>query len=310
VILVILFCMINQMHFFARIGSAAKTPCQAFENARICVLHIICIASVSGMTLSAAAQGVEKQAPRPTVIRVLSYNIHHGEGIDGKLDLERIAKVIQSSNADLIALQEVDRNTKRTGSCDQAAMLAELTTMHFAFGANIELQGGEYGNAVLSRFPITKTQNHRLPLRDNGEQRGALEVEIQYSPDLPPFTLIATHFDHRPSDQERIESATMINQMVATSDSLHAILAGDLNDDPASRTLVELETQWQCTNAEPLPTIPVDKPTRQIDFVLFRPTTRWTTIETRVLDEPLASDHRPILATLELRTPDSRPHVD
>lgn len=75
-------------------------------------------------------------------LRVLSYNIHHGEGVDGKFDLERIAKVIQSVNPDLVALQEVDRNTTRASDVDQAQELAELTGMHMAYGKALDYQGG------------------------------------------------------------------------------------------------------------------------------------------------------------------------
>jgi len=78
---------------------------------------------------------------------VLTYNIHHGEGVDGKLDLVRIAKVIQEVEPDIVALQEVDQNAGRSGQVDQAAELGRLTKMRSVFGGNIALQGGEYGNA-------------------------------------------------------------------------------------------------------------------------------------------------------------------
>ncbi|MEZ6125794.1 MAG: endonuclease/exonuclease/phosphatase family protein [Planctomycetaceae bacterium] len=107
------------------------------------------------------------QAEEPAQLRVLSYNIHHAEGVDRKLDLERIAKVIPSVKPDVVALQEVDQNVKRTGSIDQPEKLARLTEMNVIFGANIELQGGHYGNAVLSRFPIARHKNHLLPNIDN-----------------------------------------------------------------------------------------------------------------------------------------------
>lgn len=80
-----------------------------------------------------------------------------------------------------------------------------------------------------------------------------------------------------------------------------ALLAGDLNDVPDSRTLQELGKQWTRANAEVLPTIPVEQPKQQIDYVLYRPTDRWRLVEVQVLDEATASDHRPLLAVLELR---------
>jgi endonuclease/exonuclease/phosphatase family metal-dependent hydrolase len=245
-------------------------------------------------------------------LRILSYNIHHGEGVDGKLDLERIAGVIRAVEPDLVALQEVDKNVPRSGSVDQPAELARLTKVHVVFGANIPLDGGEYGNAVLSRLPVRKHENHKLPCFDGGEQRGVLAVEIDLpgaadSDDDQPLLFLATHLDHRPKDEERLASAKAINELVAKHADQPAILAGDLNAVPESAVLTEFARAWQRSNDEVLPTIPVANPSRQIDYVLLRPASRWQSIETRVLDEAVASDHRPILAVLELRDPRTEP---
>jgi|GEM_PF-232369 len=235
-------------------------------------------------------------------LRILSYNIHHAEGVDGKLDLQRIADVIGSVQPDIVALQEVDQRVARTRGVDQPAELARLTKMNVAFGGNIELQGGRYGNAILSRFPITRHENHRLPNFDNGEQRGFLVAELQISEDSEPVVLLATHLDHRSDESERIASAKAINQWASSNLTRPAILAGDLNAQPTSVPLNDLGKMWQVANKEPLATIPVDQPRKQIDFVLTRPRNRWKVVEVKVLDEAVASDHRPILAVLE-RTP-------
>jgi endonuclease/exonuclease/phosphatase family metal-dependent hydrolase len=233
-------------------------------------------------------------------LRVLSYNIHHGEGIDRKLDLARIARVIRSAEADIVSLQEVDRKVARTGGVDQPAELAQLTEMHVAFGGNIALQGGEYGNAVLSRWPIRRFENHKLPCFDNGEQRGVLELEIDLPGNSSPLLLFATHFDHRPKDTERLASVKALAAIVAKHADRPAVLAGDLNDLPESPVVAELDKQWTRSNRTLRATVPVGNPILQIDYVLFRPGDRWTVIETRVLDEAVASDHRPILAVLEV----------
>ncbi|QEG02286.1 Endonuclease/Exonuclease/phosphatase family protein [Stieleria maiorica] len=243
-------------------------------------------------------------AADPVRLRVLSYNIHHGEGVDGKLDVERIARVISSVNPDIVALQEVDQNVSRSGSVDQPRELARLTKMDVVFGANIDLQGGHYGNAVLSRFPILRHQNRLLPNIDDGEQRGVIEAEIQVPSATTPIVVWATHFDHRRDDRERFASAAAIEQWIAdrgkTSDEQPMLLMGDLNDVAGSRTLTRLETHWTRVNDVALPTIPVANPTRQIDFILYRPQSRWQVIETRVLDESVASDHRALLSVVEL----------
>jgi len=238
------------------------------------------------------------RSDKPVRLRVLSYNIHHGEGIDRKLDLERIANVILSVKPDLVALQEVDRKTSRTKNIDQPAELARLTNMNVAFGANIEFQGRDYGNAVLSRFPIANFQNHRLPNVDSGEQRGVLVAEITIRKGDVPLRLLATHFDHRSADKERVQSARMVNALVEKDDR-PSLLLGDLNDVLLSDTLNQLKTKWSQTNDKPLPTIPVADPTRQIDFILFRPVDHWKILEVRVLKEAVASDHRAIFSVLE-----------
>lgn len=239
-------------------------------------------------------------ASEPFRLRVLSYNIHHAEGVDRKLDLQRIANVILAANPDLVALQEVDQNVARTNSVDQPAELARMTKYNVAFGANIDLQGGHYGNAILSRFPLVQHKNHLLPCLDNGEQRGVLVSQIRFAENQPPLWFLATHFDHRRDDRERVASAEAINRLIEGNLTGLALLAGDLNATPASAALQRLREKWHVANQRPLPTIPVSKPDRQIDYVLWRPETRWRVVEVSVLDEAVASDHRPILAVLEV----------
>ena len=236
---------------------------------------------------------------KPVRLRVLCYNIHHAEGVDGKLDLPRIARIILSVKPDLVALQEVDQNTKRTGQVDQAAELSRLTKMKSIFGSNIDFQGGHYGNVILSRFPIVRQKNLHLPNVDSGEQRGVLESVIKVSEDQSIFFL-ATHLDHRRPDEERLASAKFINQMIDSHDSKPAILAGDFNDIPDSPTLKEIGKLWVRTNTDIAPTIPAAKPIRQIDYILVRPKNRWKVIESKVLDEDVASDHRAIFSVIEL----------
>jgi endonuclease/exonuclease/phosphatase family metal-dependent hydrolase len=256
---------------------------------RLLPLLLLSIFSVAG-----------SQAADPIQVRVLSYNIHHGEGVDRKLDLQRIARIIKSVEPDIVALQEVDKKTMRTNKVDQPAGLAKLTEMNVVFERNIEFEGGQYGNAILSKWPIKKHKNHHLPSMDDGEQRGVLLAEIQPTGWNTPIYFLATHLDHRPNDKERMASSEMINKLIQNREDAPAILAGDLNDTPDSRTLSRLGKSWQRANRKVMPTVPVTQPKRQIDYILFRPVNRWKTIEVRVLDEAVASDHRAIFAVLEL----------
>lgn len=258
---------------------------------------VVLLALIALVTTVAAWQSPASLTVR---VRVLSYNIHHAEGVDKVLDLDRIARVISAAQPDLVALQEVDRRASRSKSVDQPAELQRLTGLTAVFGPNIPLQGGDYGNAVLSRWPVIRSENHRLPNVDAGEQRGVLEVHVEVPGARTPVVVWATHLDHRPNDAERRASAQVIEARIRQQPDAAALLVGDLNDVPASPTLKLLGPMWTRSNRDILPTIPVGKPTRQIDYVLYRPATRWRVIDTQVLDEAVASDHRPLLAVLEL----------
>lgn len=241
------------------------------------------------------------RADQPLRARVLCYNIHHGEGQDFVVDLQRIARVINSVVPDVVALQEVDSKVRRSDLLDEPAEIARLTQMHYVFGHNIPHEGGLYGNAVLSKWPIKHAHNHPLPTCYLGEQRGVLEVIVEPPGNQPPLLLLATHFDYRPHNAERLLSARMINDLVRARGDMPALLMGDLNDTPASSPLSELGKLWRRANCWNSLTYPVDAPAKQIDYVMTYPYARWQVVETRVIDEAIASDHRPLLVVLELR---------
>jgi len=240
-------------------------------------------------------------AAEPVRLRALTYNIHHGEGTDGKIDLERIAKVIRDAKPDLVALNEVDRGVRRTNQMDQPKELARLTGMQVVFERNIVYQGGDYGNAVLSRLPVTRHENHRLPSFYEGEQRGMLEVEVELPGVKETVLFLATHLDYRPEDKERQASVRKIKELLAARRDRPAILAGDLNATPDSDVLKLFLKTWQgARSSEKMLTYPSKEPIKEIDYVLFRPAGRWRVIEAKVIEETIASDHRPVLAVLEL----------
>jgi len=122
-------------------------------------------------------QASQKTQTVQTTLRLMTYNIHHGEGTDGKFDLERIAELIKAQRPDLVAIQEVDVKTKRSSGIDQAAELGRLTGMHYAFGKFMDYSDGDYGQMVLSKFPIKNARNLALP--DGPEPRTALAVEVE-----------------------------------------------------------------------------------------------------------------------------------
>nr|MCS5617336.1 endonuclease/exonuclease/phosphatase family protein [Pirellulales bacterium] len=119
----------------------------------------VLVAIVVGLSEVATAAG---EADRPT-LRVVSFNIRHGVGMDGRLDLDRTAAVLRRLESDLVAIQEVDENCRRSGGVDQAAALGKALGMEHRFGEFMDHDGGRYGLAVLSRLPIKATRRHALP---------------------------------------------------------------------------------------------------------------------------------------------------
>ena len=233
-------------------------------------------------------------------IRILCYNIHHAEGVDRKLDLNRIGKLIKTVNPDVVALQEVDQNVRRTRNVNQPKVLSEITGLDVVFGKNIPLQDGHYGNVLLSRFEIQHYKNHQLPNFEQGEQRGVIEATLKLPGGWGALCFMATHLDHRGDEKERLASATAIRKIAQARMDQPTILAGDLNATPDSATLMRFFETWTSANQDPRPTVPVTQPERQIDYILFRPQARWRVVEVKVLEEAVASDHRAIFADLEL----------
>lgn len=265
-------------------GRSWQTEGISTVAAFLCVLCVLCGAKYS-------------HAELPKELRIVSYNIHHGEGTDGKFDLERIARVINAEKPDLVGLNEVDQGTRRTNGVDIPAELARLTGMTALFEKNIDHDGGKYGNAILSRLPIVRHENHKLPSDYKGEQRGVLEVEVS-DKEGETLLFLCTHLDYRPDDHERMASVATIEKVVAGHDGKVAILVGDMNATPDSRVMAELAKSWGRSNDNPLLTFPAANPNKQIDYILFRPTNKWSVVESRVLHEPVASDHRGLMAVL------------
>jgi endonuclease/exonuclease/phosphatase family metal-dependent hydrolase len=231
-------------------------------------------------------------------VRVLTYNILHGETVKGDFDLDRIARVINEADPDLVALQEVDFFTSRARGMDLATELGIRTGMAPLFGMAMPFDGGEYGEAILSRYSFLCTEVHALGAREGKEPRAALEVNMVWkSGDTIRF--IGTHLDHTRDETDRIHQAKRINSLFAM-DERPAILAGDLNATPDSKTMEILFDEWTPSTRDNIPTSPSANPSRKIDYILFRPEDSWRVIETRVIDEKVASDHCPVLSVLEL----------
>lgn len=235
----------------------------------------------------------------PTTLRVLTYNIHHGEGRDGRFDLSRVADVITSAQADLVALQEVDQGTERAGGVHQLAELERLTDMHATFGKAMDYEGGGYGVAVLSRWPFSSTERHPLPVAPDREPRMALTVQLRAGERGPLLQFTSTHLDQGRDPENRLAQARYLNDVLVRDEAQPTVLAGDMNARPDTEVMAILETRWTNWASDRSPTVPQGRPRSRGDYVLYRPMEGWRMVESRVIDETVASDHRPILVVLE-----------
>jgi endonuclease/exonuclease/phosphatase family metal-dependent hydrolase len=245
------------------------------------------------LSISSLLQSCATPEVGSTTLRVLTWNIHHGEGLDNEYDLQRIAGVISSVDPDVVCLQEVDRRTIRAGGIDQAVELAYLLDMEPVFNRCIDYQGGEYGDAVLSKLKVREVQ--RLNLPGNREPRGVLGVVV--TPANEPVLVCSTHFDHGRDNPSRIEEARIVADFGKKS-PIPVILTGDLNALPDSEVLSILDEAFTIPN-NPAPTFPAELPQRRIDYIMWSHLPGWQLVDTRVISEPLASDHRPVLAIFE-----------
>jgi endonuclease/exonuclease/phosphatase family metal-dependent hydrolase len=252
---------------------------------------------------------VQAEPPVGSVFRVMCYNIQHGRGMDGRVDLARIAGVIREQGADIVALQEVDRGVERTDRRDLPAELAALTGMQAVFFKNHPHQGGEYGNAVLTRFPYRDATNLHLPMVGSNEQRGVMQLVINVRGREVLF--MNTHLDHRTEDAEREASIREFARLMKENEAgprLPILFAGDFNAVPGSPTyqgVAEwLTDTWRMAGEGPGATIPVRDPVRRIDYIWFsrdapfEPVRAWVPFTE-------ASDHLPVV--VEFREVQSDP---
>jgi len=251
-----------------------------------------------GIVIALGLAAPQPAAARQDTLRIVVYNIHHGEGMDGRVDLERIAALIHSHDPDLVALQEIDSSTERTGRVAQAETLGRLTGLTPVFGAFMPYQGGQYGMAVLSRLPIIESRNLRLP--DGDEPRTAVAIRVR-TPSGHDLEFIGIHFYR--TESERLAQANRLLEYIA-EDTVPVILAGDFNSTPGTAVMSVLERRFTVIDkgADHF-TFPSENAEREIDFVLLSPASKFEALEHYPLNEPIASDHRPLFARLVVRRP-------
>jgi endonuclease/exonuclease/phosphatase family metal-dependent hydrolase len=249
-------------------------------------------------------------------VRLVTFNIHHGVGDDGRHDLPRLARLLAGSDPDVICLQEVDRHFgERSEHVDQALLLSRALDMDLAWSPSIDqpsraggVERRQYGNALLSRLPVLRSDVHPLP--GDGEPRSALRAVVRAAEGALAVT--TTHLSSR-SAADRAAQAAAVAAFHQHA-GVPGVLVGDLNADAGAGELDVLRERF--TDAWELAadrrdqagrfslragrglTHPARRPRVRIDQVWVTPGV--TVRDARVLDGSATSDHHPLLVELVL----------
>lgn len=224
---------------------------------------------------------------KPVQVKIMCFNVQHCVGMDTILDYDRTANVIIAQQPDIVAIQELDSMTNRSNKHYQLGELASRISYHDIFGKAIEFDDGTYGVGVLTREPPLSTKSIALP---GDEPRLLLMVEMK------DYVLACTHLDLE--EEPRMESVPLIIDEAKLWQKPF-ILAGDFNDSIDSPLLQKI-TKYFTINSGDEATFPADEPNERIDFVATFNTCKVKTLESVVIEEKEASDHRPLLVKLQL----------
>lgn len=224
---------------------------------------------------------------KPVQVKIMCFNVQHCVGMDTILDYDRTANVIIVQQPDIVAIQELDSMTNRSKKHYQLGELASRISYHDIFGKAIEFDDGTYGVGVLTREPPLSTKSIALP---GDEPRLLLMIEMK------DYVLACTHLDLE--EEPRMESVPLIIDEAKLWEKPF-ILAGDFNDSVDSPLLQKI-TKYFTINSGDEATFPADEPNERIDFVATFNTCKVKTLESVVIEEKEASDHRPLLVKLQL----------
>lgn len=269
-------------------------------------------ALVALLGLFLAGCGTSRPGITQTTIRVMTWNIHHGEGTDGVVDIDRIAELIIDEKVDIVALQEIDRGIPRSKKIDIITALADKTDRTYAFGKTIDYQGGEYGNGFLTRFPILEERNILYKENLGREQRAVLLLVLDYKGQ--EFVVANTHLDSGKDDSARVIAARELKPILTRYASRPIMLFGDMNDEPGSKAIEELSElmsdSWTLAGKGNGFTFPSTSPKKRIDYVLnlkkqtpdsLSTVVRFLPVTARVV-RSTASDHLPLIVEFILTT--------
>ena len=245
------------------------------------------------LSFTISCGGSSKNNADALTVRIGSYNIHNAVGMDNKLNFDRIAQVINDMEVEVIAIQELDSATQRSNGLVVLDELAKRTNMVGSYNASIEFSGGKYGNGILTKEQPLNKEAIALPGRE--EQRSLLIVEME------EYVFCCTHLSL--TEEDRMESMKLIQQHTDKYKEKPVILAGDLNALPSSDEIQYLSNHWIMLSDSTMGTFPSDNPDRVIDYIFLKNNSRFTpTVKNaQVVNEPVASDHRPLWVEVNIK---------
>jgi endonuclease/exonuclease/phosphatase family metal-dependent hydrolase len=228
-------------------------------------------------------------------IKVMTYNIHRGINKEKKLDLDGIVETIRSSGAEVVALQEVERFSVRTRFQDQIGYIADKLSMGYVFGKSLNILNGEYGNAILSIYPIEEYEVKELPCE--GEQRTLLKARLNVNGGR--LSLYNTHLGLKQSERE-LQLEEIMEYVSADKDF---ILAGDFNTTVDKLFAISEEYYDSAVRAGDSNSITFEGEglNERIDYIFTSKS--FETIEYEVTVSQ-ASDHYPVVSVVELKPMD------
>jgi endonuclease/exonuclease/phosphatase family metal-dependent hydrolase len=228
----------------------------------------------------------------------LSYNVHECVGVDGKRDPGRIAEIIKASGADIVGLQEVHSESDGRVESHQTNYLAACTGLKAVSGCFLQLRNGEFGNTLLTRFPVLNVEQLDMTV-GRREPRGAIDVDLDVHGE--PVRVIVTHLGLSP--YERRCQVTKLLAALSEQRTRLAIVMCDLNEWwPRGRPLRWLEEHFGKNTLRR--TYPAPCPIFCLDRIWVSPAASLVEVSAfRNSLTHIASDHLPLKATVQMAEP-------
>ncbi|MEV7226538.1 endonuclease/exonuclease/phosphatase family protein [Polymorphospora sp. NPDC051019] len=268
-----------------RPGSAVRRPL------------LVTVAAAVATLLAAVAvpnNAVQVREPEPGPVRVVAYNVRMGFGLDGRFDLAGLVDVVAGQRADVVALSEVDRAWLLNGGHDTLALIADRLGMRYVFAPAAD---AVWGDAILTRLPVTETRTVRLtPV---GAPTGAQALAAVLDTGIGELVVVSTHLQPPPDDGPVVQAGEVVRFATGYAAGRPLVVAGDFNTepgDPAFQVFTDAGLVDALAPARPLPTAPADAPDEQIDHIFV---SAGLTATDAAAPPSTASDHLAVAVTLD-----------